>query len=71
MGAIADATYKNGGSVFGIIPRALMAYERKPSEVGPKTGLDNAIRSPTLLQEASSESRSVFCPVKTMHHRKQ
>lgn len=71
MGAIAHATYSNGGSVFGIIPRALMAYERKPTEVGPKDGLDQAIRSPVLLTEANEDTRSVFWPVKTMHQRKQ
>lgn len=71
MGAIAHATYSNGGSVFGVIPRALMDYERKPDEVGPKDGLDQAIKKPDLLTEAQGSSRSVFWPVKTMHQRKQ
>lgn len=71
MGAIAHATYSYGGSVFGIIPKALMAYERKPSEVGSKAGLDDAIRAPTNLEDADATTRSVFWPVKTMHQRKQ
>lgn len=48
-----------------------MAYERNPDEVGSKDDLDGAIKSPVLLTEADSESRSVFWPVKTMHQRKQ
>lgn len=73
MGAIAHATYSNGGNVFGVIPRALMAYERKPEEVSPanKNGLDQAIKKPSLLSEAEEGDRSVFWPVKTMHQRKQ
>lgn len=71
MGAIAHATFSNGGSVFGIIPRALMAYERKPDEVASKGSVDEAIKSPVLLTEAKEDSRSVFWPVKTMHQRKQ
>jgi predicted Rossmann-fold nucleotide-binding protein len=71
MGAIAHATYSNGGSVFGIIPRALMAYERKPDEVGSKKGIDGAIKTPVLLTDAKEDTRSVFWPVKTMHQRKQ
>lgn len=48
-----------------------MAYERKPSEVGSKDGLDGAIKSPVLLTDADADTRSVFWPVKTMHQRKQ
>lgn len=73
MGAIANAVYSNNGNVFGIIPRALMDYERKPNEVSAISvnGIDQAIKKPDLLSEASDKSRSVFWPVKTMHQRKQ
>ena len=70
MGAVAHATYEAGGRVLGIIPRALMSYERAPSEAGSDSIAD-AIQRPVRAHEAKESDRSIVIPVTTMHERKQ
>lgn len=70
MGAVAHATYEAGGRVLGIIPRALMSYERAASEAGSDTIAD-AIQRPVRAQDAKEGDRSIVIPVTTMHERKQ
>lgn len=70
MGAVAQATYKASGRVLGIIPRALMNYERPM-----RSTISEEIQRPTLATEASSDKieseKSLSIPVETMHERKQ
>lgn len=66
MGAVANATYNEGGRVLGIIPRALMAFERK--EGGQ---VASSIKNPAVVETASEDDRSIAIIVKTMHERKQ
>jgi predicted Rossmann-fold nucleotide-binding protein len=70
MGAVASATYAAGGRVLGIIPRALMSYERSAAETGSDE-LEDRIKRPTLADQATEEDKSLVIPVKTMHERKQ
>ena len=70
MGAVASATYSSGGRVLGIIPRALMSYERSAAEAGTDE-LEDKIKRPALADRATEQDRSIVIPVKTMHERKQ
>ena len=68
MGAIAQSTYISGGRVLGVMPRALMAFERTSLS---DSSITKSIKQPKLESSAKEEDRNVIVFVETMHERKQ